>query len=107
MSTPDKARCSGMDMMSMERDWLNTLFGHVPDQYEGDAERFLAICDLVDEEVKNAIALIMRKCNCEVVFGDNEHEIDATAGGRVGEIYGSVGGKRKIAILIGDQAFRH
>ena len=88
----------------MEQDWLNTLFGHFPGEYEGDAEKFLATCDLVDEEVKEAIALIMRKCSCEVVFGDEEHEIDATTGGRVGEIYGSVGGKRKIAILISGQA---
>lgn len=91
----------------MERDWMNTLFGHIPGKYAGDAERFLATCNLVDEEVKKAIALIMQKCSCEVVFGDEDHEIDATAGGRVGEIYGSVGGKRKIAILISDQALRH
>ena len=93
--------------MSMEQDWLNVMFGRFPGEYEGDAEKFLATCDLVDDEVKEAIALIMRKCSCEVVFGDKEHEIDATAGGRDGDIYSSIGGKRKIAILISDQTLRH
>lgn len=85
-------------------DWLHTLFGNIPGKYEGDAERFLATCNLVDDDVKEAVALIMRKCSCDVVFGDEKHKIDATAGGRVGDVYASVGGKRIVAILIGDQA---
>ena len=85
-----------------KQDRLHTLFGHISGKYEGDADKFLAVCDLADEEVKEAIALIMRRCSCDVVFSDGGQEIDATAGGRVGEMYCSVGGKRKLAILIGD-----
>ena len=84
----------------MAEDWLNTLFGHIPGEYAGDADKFFSDCDLVDEEVKAAIALIMRKCPCAVVFGDAEHKIDATAGGRVGENDWYIVGKKRIAILI-------
>lgn len=79
---------------------INVLFGHVPGEYDGDADKFLSQCDLVDDEIKAAIALIMRKCPCAVVFGTREHEIDATAGGRVGKTEWHIVGKKKIAILI-------
>ena len=82
------------------QDWLNTLFGHTPGEYDGDADKFLSTCDLVDDEVKAAIALIMRKCSCTVVFGDEEHKVDATAGGRVDGIDCYIVGKKRIAILI-------
>lgn len=86
--------------MTKERDWLNTLFGHHPGEYDGDADKFLASCHLVDDEVREAIATIMRKCPCAVVFGDEEHPIDAKAGGCVNGVGCYIGGKRKIDIQI-------
>ncbi|MEE1200052.1 MAG: hypothetical protein U0L09_05320 [Christensenellales bacterium] len=85
----------------MTMDHFNVMFGIVPDEYEGDADRFLSSCNLVDDEVKEAIATIMRKCPCAVVFGDKEHKIDATAGGYHADgIYGSIVGEKRIAVLI-------
>ena len=82
-------------------DHFNVMFGHIPDEYEGDADKFLSDCTVVDEEVKEAIATILRKSPCAVVFGDENHKIDVTAGGYHADgVYGSIAGKRQIAVLI-------